>query len=308
MSVNNWQRRLEDAFTKDGIVGGGLLPVLEGERKCRKFVVSKFHGQMVLGDSFQAFFIDTLQLAESKYRASPLFRTLQWYAYLLLLQLANFRTLRAAEILFVNGRPGQGYGLLRDLKDRALLLGAVGNGFTTLVASSGAGAVAGAKDYLSGAKDSKNKRKRAEAEAFAKMIGSKSKLSATACSDLQIWEELFHLEVHGARVTSICEDEEWTRRGGLLHIIPTPNADTLALYMNRFCEVCWMILRTFATLQLEKEDFGDEWAQKWQMLDDAFRIFVDALGKQGKQIAASVTELIEKSFNFSPKTSAYPRE
>ena len=109
------REQLERIFTKEGIVGGALTPVLNAEQKCGEFVMAPFHGQLVLGDSFQAFVIETLRLAEKQYRASLQFHTLQWYSYMLLLQLANFRTLRAAEILFMNGRPGQGFGILRDL-------------------------------------------------------------------------------------------------------------------------------------------------------------------------------------------------
>lgn len=78
--------------------------------------------------------------------------------------------------------------------------------------------------------------------------------------------------------------------------------------MNRFCEVCWLILRTFPALQLEKGGFGEEWANKWGLLDESFRFAVDALQKQNKQIAAAITELIEKSFGFTPKTTSYPLE
>lgn len=308
LSVGDWQKRLEDAFTKDRIIGGELIPVLEAEREHAEFVKCTFHGQMVLADSFQAFFVETLRLAEDKYRASPLFQKLQWYPYLLLRQLSSFRTVRAAEILFVNGCPGQGYGLLRDLKDRAVLLGAVGNEFTTLMAISGAGSLTGNAGFVSSIKDLKKKVKKAEFEAFAKMTGTQSRVSPAAHSELQKWEELFHLEVHGSRITTSLADEEWMKVGGLLQISPKPCLDVLANYMNRFCEISWMILRTFPLLQLKRDDFGFEWTQKWQVLDDSFLFAIRAQVKLRKPIATAIIELVENSFGFSPKTTSYPPE
>ena len=82
MGTNEWKGRLERVFLQDGLVGGHLKPVLDAESECGEFVTSHFHGQLVLGDSFQAFFIDTLQLAEARYRASPLFLSLRWYPYI----------------------------------------------------------------------------------------------------------------------------------------------------------------------------------------------------------------------------------
>lgn len=308
METMGWQERLERVFLQDGIVGGHLKPVLDAEAECGEFVTNSFHGQLVLGDSFQAFFVDTLQLAESRYRASPLFRTLRWYAYLLLLELANFRTIRAAEILFTHGRASQGYGLLRDLKDRALLLGAIGNGFTTLWASDGLDSASDASHFLAATARMKSNRKRAESEAQARMLGSKSKLSDGTRTALRKWEEFFHLEVHGARITSVFEDEGWIEGKEMLPVLPKPNIDSLGNYMNRFCEVCWMVLRAFPMLQLEPQDFGSNWAEKWQVLDESFRIRAEGLQKQGKEIGPAIIELLSCRFPFSPTATSYPPE
>lgn len=308
METKEWQERLERTFQQDGLVGGHLVPVLRAERKCGNFVESTFHGHLVLADCFQAFFVDTLQLAESKFRASPLFSTLRWYAYLLLVELSNFRTIRAAEILFRHGRGGQGYGLLRDLKDRAILLGAVGNSFTTLSETTGLDGNANVSDEFSARTARvKTRRKRVEEAIRAKMIGPQSGLSQETIKQVQKWDEMFHLEVHGARVTSVFEDQDWMTKGGLLPILPTPNLDTLAMYMNRFSEVCWMVLRTFPILQLKPEDFGSDWAEKWRILDESFLHMVQGLGKLGKQIASAIIELVSIKFAFGPG-STYPPE
>jgi len=308
VKTEEWQERLERVFLQDGIVGGHLIPVLHAESEYGKFVASHFHGQLVLSDSFQAFFIDTLRLAEARYRESSLFPALQWYAYLLLLELSNFRTIRAAEILFVHGRAGQGYGLLRDLKDRAMLLGAVGNRYTTLMAISGVdGGTGKSNDFLARIATIKKRRKKTEDQALSMMTGPKSGLSPNITQCLRKWEEFFHLEVHGARLTSIFEDVGWKMGRELLPILPKPNIDSLANYMNRFCEVSWMVLRSFPILQLKPQDFGIEWAEKWRILDESFLVMADELRKLGKEIAAAIMELVSKKFAFGPD-AVYPPE
>jgi hypothetical protein len=226
----------------------------------------------------------------------------------LLLELGNLRTIRAAEILFQHGRAAQGYGLLRDLKDRAILLGAVGNRFTTLSVTSGVETSPGiSDDFVAYTCGIKKRRKKAEADAWSRMIGAKSDLSPDARRQLQKWEELFHMEVHGARITSVFEDEGWTKGEVPLPIIPKPNMDMPWTYINRFREVCWMVLRTFPMLQLEPGDFGYDWADKWRVLDESFLFIVDGLRKQGKEIAAAIIELVSKRFALGPE-SAYPPE
>jgi len=302
------QEKLGRAFIQDGIVGGHLRPVLEAECECADFVITHFHDQLILGDSFQAFFVDTLQLAERRYRASPDFLKLQWYAHLLRLELANFRTVRAAEILFMHGRASHGYGLLRDLKDRALLLGAIGNGFVTLPASSGMDRSPDTSDPLASLGRMKKKRKNAEGEARSRMLGSKSELSHGTRTALRKWEEFFHLEVHGGRVTSLLEDEGWIKGKEPLPVLPKPNIESFGIYINRFGEVCWMVLRTFPMLQLQPADFGPAWAEKWQILDERFGIAAEGLQKQGKAIGSAIIEFVSCKFPFSPNKTYYSPE
>jgi hypothetical protein len=61
MDVGEWQKRLEDNFTEYGMVGGHLLKIIEKEKACGKFYVETFHGQLVLIDSFQSFYVGTIR-------------------------------------------------------------------------------------------------------------------------------------------------------------------------------------------------------------------------------------------------------
>jgi len=302
-----WEK-LERAFKQDGKVGGNLTPLLEAEKECGLFVCDNFKRQLVLSDSFEAFFMDTLRLAEARYRKSARFQTLQWYPYLLMLELGNLRTLRAANILFMHGRAGQGYGLLRDLKDRAILLGAVANQFVTLSAISGtdSGVVKG--DFLTRSIGLEKRRKKAERNAKTQMVGQESNLTCDTHKELQEWGKLFHFEVHGARITWVTEDADWLEGKELLRILPKPNIDSLALYIDCFRQICWMLLRTFPILQLEPKDFGPEWAQKWRILDESFCFMVNDRQRQGKPIASAILEFMRAKLAFDPDSTTYPSE
>jgi|SRR5579872_934457 len=69
MSVAEWQKRLADTFTVNGLVGGHLLITDEAENNVSNHLLRKFHGQDVLLSSFQSFFIETLLLANMKVKA-----------------------------------------------------------------------------------------------------------------------------------------------------------------------------------------------------------------------------------------------
>lgn len=62
MKVDEWQKRLEDNFTYNGVIGGKILPsTIKQERICGSYFTQKFHGHRVLADSFLDFFAVTVR-------------------------------------------------------------------------------------------------------------------------------------------------------------------------------------------------------------------------------------------------------
>jgi hypothetical protein len=56
-----WQKRLEDNFTEDGVVGGKLLArTWAAEERIGLAFAEKWHGHRILTDSFVGFFAETL--------------------------------------------------------------------------------------------------------------------------------------------------------------------------------------------------------------------------------------------------------
>jgi hypothetical protein len=134
MGVGEWQKTLEDNFSYNGLIGGRILPsTMEQERICGAYFVQKFRGHRVLADSFLDFFGITVRSAgeghiKHGWPAHP------YYRICVVEFVTQFRGIRAAELLSVNGYPLDGYSLQRNLKDQALFLGAIVGGISSFPA------------------------------------------------------------------------------------------------------------------------------------------------------------------------------
>jgi hypothetical protein len=307
MDVEKWQRRIEAAFTEAGVLGPYLHPVLVSEQSYRSYVEDTFHGYIVLTNSFLSFYVETLTTVEARLHELSVTLDAPWYVPLLLLHSANFSTFRGAENLLLWGYPFAGYGLLRDLKDRALILAGIASGFTTYQRMCGLDFLEGSARSLT--KDDmpevQKRRIRAEHEVFEKLIRAGSDLQEDHLRELNRWEQMFHQEVHGARLSSSVTGMRWVRGESSLPLLPEPKAQMIGMYLNRSHEIAWMILRTFPFLQLTANAFGPQWASKWAVLDDSFRTAIGALEGVGTRMAPAIIHLIDTKFKCWPQTTHY---
>jgi hypothetical protein len=131
MDIAAWQKRLEDNFTVKGIVGGNLLEIIDQERICGEYFVNKFHGQDVLINSFQSFYIETITNVFDWVGVHGWLKDCEYYAPLLFHYITTFRGFRACENLLLKGYPLDGYALLRDLKDRCIFLAGIAHNITS---------------------------------------------------------------------------------------------------------------------------------------------------------------------------------
>lgn len=60
MNVSEWQKRLEDNFSSNGIIGEKLVDTINQENAFGLQMLS-YQGLRVLTDSFQSVFIETLE-------------------------------------------------------------------------------------------------------------------------------------------------------------------------------------------------------------------------------------------------------
>lgn len=296
MNVAEWQKRLEDNFTVNGVIGGGLLKIIDQEQACGEYFVGTFHGQNVLIDSFQSFYIDTLENALVWVAKHGWPKGSENYAPILLYYVIMFRRFRACENLLLKGYPLDGYALLRDLKDRVILLAGIAHNITTFARISGLGG-AQAPKYESREKVKKNRRTE-QRRVLGKIIRKESGLPLDIIEELQKWEQLFHDEVHGSRLSFSTELLDWIRGTAALSIGPTPKESPTAMYMNRATEVGWLLVRLLPYLQPAENAFSVEWHRKHKILDDSFRYAQEGLSRLGKKIGNAFIKFIDEKFLF----------
>jgi hypothetical protein len=304
----NWQRRFEEEFSHDGVVGGAVLPsVMEQEQICGSAFIHKFQGHRVLADGFLDFFAITLRGSEDCYSKKG-WPAYPWYPVFLIELIAQFRNMRASEVLALNGYPLDAYALQRNQIDQALYLGAVVKGTSSLSALYGLTTPPTSAPWT---EDDQNRvfrhRLTEEKKILDQMIGKGSELGDDHQAAFTQWDRLFNLQVHGARLTTMKEAMTWLQKKEPFAVGPRLDDDTNALYMNRFTEVGWMMLRVLPFLQTDILVFNDGWQRKWALLDAVFRLFVNGLAGLGKKIALAFTAMIEAKFDTSPDTGYVER-
>ena len=296
MNVDDWQKRLEENFSTNGIVGSSLLRVVEQEKNYGDYFVKTYHGHSILSSSFQGFYIETIE------------KTLEWiascgwpkkadnYPPTLLYYVVMFRRFRASENLLLRGYPLDGYALLRDLKDRAILMGGIAQNITTLLSVFG---YEGLKTLTErNAKDLQKNRRKEEHRVLKRMIRCESDLPIETIQELEKWEVLFHEEVHGSKFSFFFELDELMKSTTPLTVGPKPIVSAIAMYMNRAVEIAWLLERLLPYLQPAENSFGSEWHTKHKILDDSFRYAEESLGDLGKKIGDAFIVFVDKKFSF----------
>jgi hypothetical protein len=213
--------------------------------------------------------------------------------------LTMFRTVRATEVICVNGYPLQGYALQRSIKDQVFVLSAVANsmmGFEELFGLSEGGA--------DGARDETNRkmvapsRMKVERKIRSLIIGEQSGLSKNTQTELLFWDQMFNTETHRGLFT-LFKSLECALEGKLDAVGPSPPNETNdAMFLNRSNELNWMILRLMPFMRRKELEWSDEWRRKWRLLEESFRMMNQGFTDLGKTIPLAHLEMIETKFNF----------
>jgi hypothetical protein len=201
-----------------------------------------------------------------------------------------FRTVRATEVLSVNGYPLQGYALQRSIKDQVFILCAVANNMMDF------GEMFGSQE---GPEKMAANRMKTERKIRSVIIGKESDLSEETQTELLSWEELFSVETHRGLFTLFNTLGD-TLKGKLDVVGPSPEEKNDAMFINRSNELNWMILRLIPCMRRKELVWGDEWTKKWDLLEESFRMMNEGLADLGKKIPLAHLEMIEMKFKFGP--------
>lgn len=151
--------------------------------------------------------------------------------------------------------------------------------------------------YESREKVKKNRRTE-QRRVLGKIIRKESGLPPDIIEELQKWEQLFHDEVHGSRLSFSTELLDWIRGTAALSIGPTPKESPTAMYMTRATEVGWLLVRLLPYLQPAENAFSIEWHRKHKILDDSFRYAQEGLSRLGKKIGNAFIKFVDEKFLF----------
>jgi hypothetical protein len=231
-----------------------------------------------------------------------------WYRYIFVNYAASFKSLRAAEHLLLRGYPTVGFGLLRDLKDRAITLAAIVNGKTDYLRSQGYEIAFNRSAPLTEEDENTIRRsRRAEEQRIRKlMVGSSSGLSETIRNRFSQWEAKFHLEVHGGRFTTFTDILAELNQSGRFTLLPIPKNEPIAMFLNTSNPIKWMWVRLLPFLQIEPVCFGGAWAKQWKTIDKSFEGAMKSwTDVQDGNLPEAITCVISECFGFDAENTHY---
>jgi hypothetical protein len=76
-----------------------------------------------------------------------------------------------------------------------------------------------------------------------------------------------------------------------------------SMFLNRSLETNWMLHRLLPYMRRKETANDEEWARKWQVLDESFKFMMDGFVALGKKIGPAFVEVISTKFNFDPTLS-----
>jgi hypothetical protein len=308
MNNAQWQRRLEKLLADSPELQDALLALRKAEDEHEARVLGNLFGYQAISNCFQGFTANTITTVENQLREHRRSSRPSNYILLLLRMAACFRVFRAANNTFSLGYPLAGFALLRNPKDWALMIGAIGNGLTTLTTINGlerpSDAIASSPPEMEVVRQRRIKEERRVLDV---MLRDRSGLDDSVRKELHVWEDLFNMEVHAALGSLALEGVSWMQGHNasppLLHSGFSQKA--MLTFTNRACEVAWMILRVLPLLQVTCGQFDADWTETWKILDESFRHMSLGLAAEGKPIGAAIVELLERKFDFNPAHACY---
>jgi hypothetical protein len=297
--ILQWQNRLHEVFDYNGVLGGKFLSgTMHLEKTVGQLFAQRFYGHRLLTDAFLDFFAETLQTQLAFHSVYGWPSNEPNYAPTFLMYLTMFRTVRATEVLSVNGYPLQGYALQRSIKDQAFILWAVANNIIDSAETFGwqeGLPLDGTRDE--GMKKMAAGRMKVEHKIRSLIIGKESGLSEETQAELLGWEQLFNVETHRGLFTLFTAHDD-ALKGNLDVVGPNPEEKNEVVFVNRSNELNWMILRLIPCIRRKQIIWSDEWTRKWDLLEDSFRRMNQGFADLGKKIPLAHLEMIEMKFRF----------
>lgn len=297
MDVAAYMQRLAAVSEDKGIAYGRAHLIFDAERQHAESSL-EMKGYLALSDAFKCFFLETAESLNTQVKGNINKPLTEFYALFVPRLAHSFQTMCGAERVAIQGYPLHGYTLLRNTFDTAVLASAALQRLTDFYSIEGIEPGKGIDPVRM-----RRLRKATEQKVREQMTGSKSGLSQATITELSMWDSLFDYETHGGRL-SLSSAANWMRGIEPLPILPKYNQRSFAMFVNRYCEVAWMVHRLVPLVQPPSVLLSDSWGEKWAILDESFELMVHALTEEnGKPIGAAIVEFVKAKFPFNAKTN-----
>jgi hypothetical protein len=305
MNFDDFEARLSTISRHDGRPYGRAYGLFAAQQKHAE-AAAKVHGHLVLSDAFKCFIMETVELLNGQRPSGVPAGSMDAYGFFVPQVIHSFQSLCGAEQLAIRGYPLQAYTLLRNIFDCLQLVSAAAQQFTTF--HDVEGLVRGEPIIDAQVRRRRKKTERAVRES---MSGKASGLSTATIEELARWDELFDLEVHGARL-SLSQSLGWLQGTESLPIMPRFSTPAYANFVNRWGEIAWMVHRLVPLMQRPNACLSDSWKQNWTTVDGCFDYSVTSLTRElGKPIGAAIAEYVTCKFPFGATSTLIhpqPRE
>jgi hypothetical protein len=317
MDIDQRQKRLKENFRVNGVVGGGLRQIFAQEEACSEHFIKTFPRRCVVANSFQGFFLETVQKSREWVTVHGWPVEAPNYQPVLFYYVFTFRRFRECENLLLKGYPFEGLALLRDLKDQAILICAMAHNITTFPRLFGCAEDDVLKnkeqkssqreretgqekvpEYLIRFRKDRKNRKKEERCIKERILGKNSGFPEDILVELSLWEDLFNEAVHGSRQSFVVENDLWSRGFPPASIGPIPSDSAFLWYGLRASEVAWLLTRLLPFLEPSQDSFGPDWHRRYSILDDEFRYELNEFVRAGKKIGEAFIALVDEKFSF----------
>jgi len=292
MSPEEFVARLHAISIEEGVPYGRVHALFKAEADYGASA-AQFKGYLALSDAFKALFLETTELLNGVYWPQKEVQFSTEYVMFLPRLTLSFQSLCGAERVALKGYPYLGYTVLRNVFDSLVLISAALQKFTDFYS------IEGVDPNKSFDSSTYNKlRKKTERTVRELMTGPQSGLTSETIAALAHWDALFDHETHGARL-SLAGTMGWMKGTEPLEVLPKFDSSSFAMFMNRYCEIAWMIHRLLPLTQTADALLPVSWGDKWRIVDDSFERTVFALEQQlGKKIGGALKEFVKAKFPF----------
>jgi len=289
--VAKWLRRIEDTFSgQTGIVGEGMLKLEQREAELFKSLFNTFRGYVHLMDSFFGFYIETFEFIKKR-------QVRKWPDRVAVITAIHIPTLwrfRASYTVFWKGYFIDAVGLLRGVLENALSIIALNKGVITaknaFLDISEEKIKSGKVDW----RETKLGRERTDNKIRDALLGNKSSLSDDTKQEFRGIFNLMHNSVHRSRINILRYYVPWARGEKPFPLMPVYDEDLASLYANLSTFFAWILTKTFPFLEIQSNEFAEDWRKRHKILDESFE---ESVGNLPKKAGRSWEEFITKTFS-----------